>query len=221
MMRAIACLLSVCLLGASPARAAGTAAAPAAASPGAAASTQLLRTVRERLVQSPVVRGAFTQEKTIKGFQNPLRSSGRFVIAQGKGIVWQVQQPFASVLRVTPDTLQSVQADGQVDFQLQAQQEPALRAINSMLFAVMAADVAVLPQHFDIQGSLQGKEGWRLTLVPRDKMLAQWLVRIDLQGDRFVREVRLQEAQGDASVIVLHNPAAERALQAEDARLFE
>ncbi|MNR60602.1 hypothetical protein D3C85_1821220 [compost metagenome] len=52
-------------------------------------------------------------------------------------------------------------------------------------------------------------------------MLAQWLVRIDLQGDRFVREVRLQEAQGDASVIVLQNPAAERALQAEDARLFE
>lgn len=221
MKRAIAGLLSAWLLCASLVPEVVMAALPAASASNAAAPTQLLRAVRERLLQSPVVRGAFTQEKTIKGFQHPLRSSGRFVVAQGKGIVWQVQQPFASVLRVTPDTLQSVQADGQVDFQLQAQQEPALRAINGMLFAVMAADVAVLAQHFEIQGSLQGKDSWRLTLTPRDKMLAQWLVRIDLQGDRFVREVRLQEAQGDSSVIVLHNPAADRALQAEDARLFE
>lgn len=214
MKRGIFGLLGACLLSAALAQGGATTTAPAA-------STQLLRAVRERLVQAPVVRGAFTQEKTIQGFQHPLRSSGRFVVAQGKGIVWQVQQPFASVLRVTPDTLQSVQADGQVDFQLKAQQEPALRAINSMLFAVMAADVAVLPQHFDIQGSLQGKDGWRLTLVPRDRMLAQWLQRIDLQGERFVREVRLQEAQGDSSLIVLQNPAADRALRAEDARLFE
>ncbi len=186
-----------------------------------AAQSHLLSQVRQRLVQTPVVRGTFTQEKTIKGFQHPLRSSGRFVVAQGKGIVWQVQQPFASTLRVTPDSLQSLQADGQVDFQLQAQQEPALRAINSMLFAVMAADVTALAQHFVVQGSLQGSDAWRLTLTPRDKMLGQWLSRIELQGDRFVREVRLLEAQGDASVIQLQNPAADRALKPEEASLFD
>ena len=218
MKRGIAFFLAACLLLPLTAQSIQTGTAPAGADQ---PQTRLLSQVRQRLLQAPVVRGAFTQEKTIKGFQNPLRSSGRFVVAQGKGIVWQVQQPFASTLRVTPDSLQSLQADGQVSFQLQAQQEPALRAINSMLFAVMAADVTALAQHFEVQGSLPGTDAWRLTLTPRDKMLGQWLLRIELQGDRFVREVRLLEAQGDASLIHLKNLAADAVLRPEDAQLFD
>lgn len=185
------------------------------------AHAPLLEQVRQRLVQAPVLRGEFSQEKTIQGFKQPLRSSGRFVVAQGQGIVWQVQKPFVSTLKVTPDSLQSLQADGSLGFELQAQKEPALRAINSMLFAVMAADLAVLPQYFEISGQLQGADGWALTLIPRDKVLSQWLTKIELQGRAFVTQVRMEEAQGEVSVISMRNMLESKVLLGPDAQLFE
>lgn len=180
----------------------------------------LLAQVRQRVQDAPVVRGQFTQLKTVQGFKQPLKSSGDFVVARGKGIAWQVRQPFASTLIVKPDSLLSRAADGSVAMQMKAQDEPVLRTINAMLFAVMAADLAQLSQYFEVTGQVQGNS-WTLHLVPRDAMLAQWLQAVDLRGQQFVQEVQLQEARGDRSQILIQNPAAEQALRAQDASLFE
>lgn len=66
-----------------------------AAEPGA---QELLAQVRQRVQDAPVVRGEFEQLKTVKGFKQPLRSSGDFIVARGKGIVWHVLKPFESTL---------------------------------------------------------------------------------------------------------------------------
>ena len=180
----------------------------------------LLAQVRQRVQDAPVVRGQFTQRKTVQGFKQPLQSSGDFVVARGKGIAWQVRKPFASTLIVKPDSLLSRGADGSVAMQMKAQDEPVLRTINAMLFAVMAADLAQLGQYFEVTGQVQASS-WTLHLVPRDAMLAQWLQAVDLRGQQFVQEVQLQEARGDRSQILIQNPAAEQALRAQDASLFE
>ena len=198
-------------------------AAPSAqAAPKTEASTAqaLLAQVRQRVLDAPVVRGQFTQRKTVQGFKQPLQSSGDFVVARGKGIAWQVRQPFASTLIVKPDSLLSRAADGSVAMQMKAQDEPVLRTINAMLFAVMAADLAQLSQYFEVTGQVQAA-GWKLHLVPRDPMLAQWLQSVDLRGQQFVQEVLLQEARGDRSQIQIQNPSAEQALRAQDASLFD
>ena len=198
-------------------------AAPSAqAAPKTEASTAqaLLAQVRQRVLDAPVVRGQFTQRKTVQGFKQPLQSSGDFVVARGKGIAWQVRQPFASTLIVKPDSLLSRAADGSVAMQMKAQDEPVLRTINAMLFAVMAADLAQLSQYFEVTGQVQAS-GWKLHLVPRDPMLAQWLQSVDLRGQQFVQEVLLQEARGDRSQIQIQNPSAEQALRAQDASLFD
>ena len=57
--------------------------------------------------------------------------------------------------------------------------------------------------------------------MPRDPALAQWLTAVDLQGNQFVQEVKLQEARGDASVIRILAPVAENALRPQDAAQFE
>lgn len=186
----------------------------------ASAAQALLAQVRQRVLDAPVVRGQFTQRKTVQGFKQPLQSSGDFVVARGKGIAWQVRQPFASTLIVKPNSLLSRAADGSVAMQMKAQDEPVLRTINAMLFAVMAADLAQLSQHFEVTGQVQAS-GWKLHLVPRDPMLAQWLQSVDLRGQQFVQEVLLQEARGDRSQIQIQNPSAEQALRAQDASLFD
>lgn len=184
------------------------------------AAQELLAQVRQRVQDAPVVRGTFEQLKTVKGFKQPLRSSGDFVVARGRGIVWHVLRPYESLLVVKPDSLQSRGSDGKVTMQMRAQDEPVLRTVNAMLFAVMSANLAELAQHFEVTGQVAAK-GWSLHLVPRDPTLAQWLAAVDLQGNQFVQEVKLQEARGDSSVIHITAPMAENALRPQDAAQFD
>jgi len=184
------------------------------------AAQELLAQVRQRVQEAPVVRGTFEQLKTVKGFKQPLRSSGDFVVARGRGIVWHVLRPYESLLVVKHDSLQSRGSDGKVTMQMRAQDEPVLRTVNAMLFAVMSANLAELTQHFEVTGQVAAK-GWSLHLVPRDPPLAQWLAAVDLQGNQFVQEVKLQEARGDSSVIRITAPVAENALRPQDAAQFD
>jgi len=184
------------------------------------AAQDLLAQVRQRVQDANVVRGEFDQQKAVKGFKQPLNSSGDFIVARGKGIVWHVRRPFESVLVVKPDSLQSRGSDGKLTLQMRAQDEPVLRTVNAMLFAVMSANLTELAQRFEVSGNVTPK-GWALHLVPRDATLAQWLTAVDLQGNQFVQEVRLQEARGDASVIRISAPLAESALRPQDAAQFE
>jgi len=195
---------------------AGAGAAAAAEAPPA-----LLAQVRQRLADAPVLRGEFVQRKQLKGFKNPLVSKGDFLVARDRGVVWRTREPFASALVVTRDRLLSRQADGSVGTQVDAGREPGIRAINEMLFALMSADLAALSQRFRIDGQLVGADGWRLALVPRDPALGQWLSRIELEGDRHVRGVRLQEAQGDLSTITLSAQSVAPALTPEEAARFD
>lgn len=179
----------------------------------------LLAQVRQQLKDAPVVRGQFEQEKTVKGFKQPLRSSGDFWVAKDLGIVWHVRKPFESSLVVKPDSLQSRRADGSLSMQMRADDEPVLRTVNAMLFAVISADLVQLRQFFEISGKAQAS-GWQLRLVPRDPMLAQWLASIELQGGQFVREVHLQEARGDSSLIRIQGAEAASKLSDAEAAQF-
>src|SRR5262245_52598561 len=105
----------------------------------AAEPDAVLAQVRDRLADTPVLRGEFEQRKTIKGFKNPLVSRGDFIVAKARGVVWRTQQPFASTLVLTRDRLLARQADGSVTNRMDAAQEPGLRAINETLFALITA----------------------------------------------------------------------------------
>jgi outer membrane lipoprotein-sorting protein len=181
----------------------------------------LVQQVRERLADAPVLRGRFEQRKTLKGFKNPLVSRGDFLVAKERGVVWHTREPFESSLVVTRERLLSRQADGRVDTKVEARDEPGLRAVNEMLFALMAADLQTLAARFRIEGELQGAAGWRLVLTPREAALAQWLARVELEGERFVRSVKLAEAQGDASVIRFSEHAIAQSLSREEVARFD
>ena len=60
------------------------------------------------------------------------------------------------------------------------------------------------------------RDAWRLQLLPRDAALARWVQRVELDGDRYLRAVRLQEGSGDQTQIKLANhTTALRASSAE------
>jgi len=185
-----------------------------------AAESTLLAQVRQRLADAPVLKGTFEQRKAVKGFRNPLLSRGDFLVARDRGVIWATREPFPSALIVTHDRLLSRQADGTVNTKVDASHEPGIRAVNEMLFALMSANLAVLSTRFEIEGSLAGKDAWRLVLRPREAALSQWISRIELDGDRFVRKVRITEASGDSSDILLAGHATATTMTSDDAARF-
>jgi Outer membrane lipoprotein carrier protein LolA len=186
-----------------------------------AQAADLASQVRQRLQDTELLRGDFEQAKTLKGFKKPLLSRGQFLVARGKGVQWLVREPFASILVVTPERLLARQADGRISAQLNTRDEPGLRVVNSVMFALLRGDVAALTERFAVDGELLGKDGWRLRLVPRDAALLQVFSQVDIEGDQFVRSIRMAEAQGDSTLIRFSAMVVGAALTRDEAARFE
>lgn len=191
-------------------------AAPVLAAP--AADVDL---VKQRVAKVGVLRGEFSQEKQVAGFKNPLRSQGRFVLAQDHGVVWTTLKPFPSEVVVTADRILSRQRDGSTRVELDARQQPAMRSVNAIMFALMSGDVQVLSSQFNVQASREG-QGWRLKLTPKSTMLAKAFESLTLQGDRYVRQVEIVEANKDRTQIQFSAlTEAPASLSADEARRFD
>jgi outer membrane lipoprotein-sorting protein len=172
----------------------------------AASPMELSQAVRAQLVDAPSIRGTFEQEKRVKGFKRPLVSKGDFVVAKGHGVRWHTLTPFDSVLLVRRDDISSKQGDTEV-FHLDAAKEPTVRVVNTVLFSLLAGDLAVLERHFEVKGEA-GPKGWTLELTPKSDGLKKVLKRIAMTGDRFVRRLELSEASQDVTVIRIESPEA-------------
>ena len=161
-----------------------------------AAAADPLAQVRAQVAQVPVLRGEFAQEKQVAGFKNPLRSNGRFLLARDKGVLWTTTAPFPSEIVITQDRILSRQRDGSRRVEVDGKQQPGLRSVNAMMFALMSGDMKALTSTFDVKEE-PAAGGWKMTLVPRSRQLAQAFSSVRLSGDRYVREVELREANGD------------------------
>ncbi|GLR15042.1 outer-membrane lipoprotein carrier protein [Chitinimonas prasina] len=183
--------------------------------PGSAWAADIAEAVKARLSSPQVLRGQFEQQKSVVGFKKPLLSSGEFLLWRGHGVLWQTRKPFESSLVVSPDKLSA--ESGQASYQLESSREPALQAMNELLFALLAGDVAVLQKRFLTDGGLRGKDAWVLALTPREPGLARVFKRVILEGERHVKLVRLEEANGDSSLIRFDKLVEASAPTAEEA----
>jgi outer membrane lipoprotein-sorting protein len=153
--------------------------------------------VQARLAPVTVLRGRFEQEKHVTGFRNALRSSGDFLIARGRGVVWATRAPFASTLVLTPEQMSVVQADGSRQSLAGGQGGRAVAMVNGLMLALMTGDTATLGKRFRLEPTLRDDGAWTLVLVPRDGALKKAFARIELEGGRHVEAVHLIEAGGD------------------------
>lgn len=173
------------------------------------------------LARPEVLRGQFSQEKQVSGFRNPLRSQGRFVVARRHGVIWTTVKPFPSELVVTADRILSRQRDGSTRVELDARQQPALRSVNAVMFALMSGDVQALSSQFNVEATRQA-QGWQLRLTPKSAMLAKAFRSLSLHGDRYVRGVEIVEANDDRTRIQFSDMSETPAkLDAAEARRFD
>lgn len=161
-----------------------------------------LAQLQQRVVQAAVVRGAFTQEKQVQGFRRPLLSSGQFLIARDKGVWWQTRKPFPSTLVFTRDRILNRGEDGRSQVEADARQQPALRQVNAVMFALMSGDLQAITRYFDARPELLEGQRWRLQLTPKPGALTQVFTQVTLEGERHVQQVEIIERNGDRTRLV-------------------
>lgn len=188
----------------------------------APAATPVAAGVRARLVDTPVLRGDFEQVKALRGFKNPLRSRGRFLLARDRGVVWTTQHPFPSTIVLAGKQLSIRQGDDEARPLAGQGGTQAALAANRLLMALLSGRVDGLSEQFTITETLVGTEGWRLLLVPKPGTMAKVFRRIELAGDRHVRIVVLEETSGDRTEIhFLALRDAPATLDRSEARQFD
>lgn len=171
------------------------------------------------LAKPKILCGRFDQTKLLAGLKNPLRSNGRFCVVADKGVLWRSLQPFAQTLRLTRDEIVQWQGE-RVTMRLDARQEPALRLVNSILFAALAGDLGQLEKHFDIDGVVRDG-AWSVKLKARDTSVAKVIGAIALEGAAYVKNIAIDEANGDRTRIVFSAiQTGDHAMNSDEAALF-
>lgn len=175
--------------------------------------------IHSMIAKPKVLCGRFDQKKQVLGLKNAVRSSGRFCVVADKGVLWRTLQPFPNTLRLTRDEIVQLRGD-QVALRLEAKQEPTVRLINTVLFALLAGDFGELERLFEIDGLIQNN-AWSVMLKARDPSLAKAVGSIALEGGAYVRRITIHEASGDhTSIDFAALETGDGAMNVDEAKLF-
>ena len=175
--------------------------------------------IQSMLARPKVLCGHFNQIKQLTGLKKPMASNGRFCVVAERGVLWRTLQPFPNTVRLTRDEIVQLQGD-RVAMRLDAKQEPAVRMINSVLFALLAGDLGQIEKWFLVDGGIHDN-GWSVTLKAREPALAKAISSVALDGDAYVKNITISETSGDRTSIVFSKIyTGDAAMSADEAALF-
>lgn len=154
------------------------------------------------------LQGDFTQQRFLKAMAKPITSTGQFVLVKNQGLLWQMQKPFATQLRVKKDGISQWNGSQWVNNQKLGQSEQ----INLFL-GLLSGDISALSSQFEL--ALSGNvAGWELTLTPSSLLMKQIFTHIVIGGDEVVKRIELNEKQGDKTLIHFENVQQNQPLSA-------
>lgn len=175
--------------------------------------------IQSMLAKPKVLCGRFDQRKQLVGLKKPLTSNGRFCVVADKGVLWRTLEPFPNTVRLTRDEIVHLQGD-RVAMRLDAKQEPAVRMINSVLFALLAGNLGQIEKVFAVDGGIHDNS-WSVTLKAREPALAKAISSIALDGGAYVKNITISEASGDRTSIVFSEiQTGDAAMSVDEAALF-
>lgn len=156
------------------------------------------------LAEGQVLRGQFVQERHLQGFENPLRSEGRFLLAPGHGLIWQTEKPFAITTVITAAGL-AQEVNGNQTLKLEAAKLPFLNQLYDMLSGALTGDWAKLEAGFAVTRS-GGEQHWQVALKPRKADDPGMPFKaIDVTGSQLIDEILLTKPDGDFDKLSFHD----------------
>jgi hypothetical protein len=173
------------------------------------------------LASNEVLRGRFAQQRFLQGFDKPLASSGSFILAPGRGVVWRNETPFSVMTVMGPGGLVQ-RVTGGATTHYPASRMPGIGRLYEIFGAALGGDWSQLESVFDVRRE-GGAGNWKATLVPRrDQNAALPLREVIVQGARYVHSVEVFRPNGDRDRIEFSQQAPSRdPIDAESAALLD
>ena len=146
-------------------------------------------------LESGVVSGAFTQIKGLEGSSRTLKSSGTVEINPERGLVWNTEKPYRSILVIGDDHItQQVRSSAPVRMDMKGNE--VYKNISESIKSLFFGDFDTLQESFESE-LRKGESNWTLTLKPRDKALSAFMTGIVASGRNGVDKVLITESNGD------------------------
>jgi len=165
-----------------------------------------------------ILRGEFLQTRYMKGFKNPLKSEGRFLVSKADGVVWQGIKPFPSLILVGNSGKITNLANRQKSPKQNGKKPNA--AMSKIMLAMLSGDQAELAKYFSIERS-EKNSAWTIQLTPKGGM-ARVFSHIEIKGDRYIHDVLMIEKSGDKTELHFSNVSEEpSSLTAEEKKYFQ
>lgn len=165
-----------------------------------------------------ILRGKFTQQRFLEGFDKPLRTDGVFVLVSGRGLIWRATTPFALLTAMGAGGLVQ-QAAGGATSKLDAAKVPFLARSYQVFAAALAGNLDGLSSIFTVTREAR-PVGWRVRLTPKPGGSSAMPIRdIVIEGNRFVEHVEVLRTTGDRDRVEFSEQATSGgALDAEETR---
>ncbi len=179
--------------------------------PALAADTFDLTALAALLAQRKSGQARFEEQRLVSGIEGPLFSSGTLSFTAPDGFARHTLQPRAESMVVQGNIITLKRGGRSRQMTLDA--VPELSTLVAALRGTLTGDAVALRKHFDtkVAGSAQG---WKLTLVPRERTLSAQVREVVIEGQRGdLRVVSLWLAGGDSSRMTIEpiepiNPTA-------------
>ncbi|WP_028864489.1 outer membrane lipoprotein carrier protein LolA [Psychromonas aquimarina] len=184
------------------------------------AQSVTLADVQQKLTAHSLLRGQFTQTKTMQMFNQPLVSKGKFLLHQDQGLLWKQVDPFSVSLVLVKDKL-SQQFAEQAPEVIAAKDNPMVFYFTHLFLSLFKGDVDGLTDQFEMKLSEKG-DNWLLLLTPREAPLNKVFANISIEGSDFIDVLVLSELSGDISEIKFaQQQTTPKTLSEEEQRAFQ
>lgn len=155
----------------------------------------------ERRVSVEPEYGQFEQSRQIALLPQPLISTGRYLLLPGQGLLWVVETPLHSEMRIREGVLQERNsADEPWSSPVLGQSESAV--LGRLMMAMLAQDQEALADYFALT-QLKEEGRWGLRLVPLLPAVAERIPEIVVRGTNGPEELSWVDADGAQTHIVL------------------
>ncbi|TEW54236.1 outer membrane lipoprotein carrier protein LolA [Psychromonas sp. RZ22] len=173
-------------------------------------SALTLEQLQQQLTTQKVLRGDFTQSKSLQMFKQPLLSDGTFLLSHEQGLIWQQNNPFPVSLVLAKDKLRQ-QFSGKEAEIIEAKDNPMVFYFSHLFLSLFKGDLSSLESQFSMQLSDDGKGNWLLNLTPKKAPLDKVFKSIKIQGKEQIKSLTLTELNTDSSLITFSNISEQQA----------
>lgn len=173
------------------------------------------------LTAGQTLHGRFVQQRHLQGLASTLKSSGTFVLAPGKGLIWRIEDPIETITVITPAGVRQIVNGSEVQH-VDSAKVPFVAHFYDMLNGGLMGDWTAMRHDFAVK-TTGDRAAWRTVLTPLhpDDPIAGMLASIVITGGKMVDGVDINRTNGDSEhMAFLDQTVSSAALSEDDARLL-